>query len=238
MAHDDPLDEELAHRRTGEGEHRWPPAMAVLVAAATYALLPQTLVVGPRFAIPAVELVLLGALVGANPWRMVRRTRWSRWAAVALAGVVIVTNLVSLGLLVARLSSTGRARRRAAGGCVAGLADERDRVRPAGLGDRPRWTGRSARGAPRPAERAGPALSSPSEPFPLGGRDQRGPATPSPALHTIALVQQGFLAGHDADVQRPLPHPANQVRPGRSACASSDTRYILNDEELSDRRST
>lgn len=105
MAHKDPLDEELTHRRTGEGEHRWPPAMAVLVAAAGYALLPQTLVLGPRLTIPAVELVLLGALIAANPWRMVRRTRWSRWASVTLAGVVIVTNLVSLGLLVASLSS-------------------------------------------------------------------------------------------------------------------------------------
>lgn len=105
MGHDDLLDEELSHRRTAEGEHRWPPAMAVLVAAATYALLPQTLVLGPRFAIPAVELVLLGALVAANPWRMVRRTRWSRWVSAALAGLVIATNLVSLGLLVARLSS-------------------------------------------------------------------------------------------------------------------------------------
>ncbi len=105
MAHHDPLDEELAHRRVAQGEHRWPPAIAVLVAAVTSGLLPQTLMVGPQFAIPAVELVLLGALVATNPWRLVRSTRWSRWASVTLAGVVIVTNLVSLGLLVARLSS-------------------------------------------------------------------------------------------------------------------------------------
>lgn len=105
MAHRDPLDEELAKRRVGEGEHRWPPAFAVLMAAATYALLPQSLVLGPRFAIPALELILLAALVAANPWRMVRRTRWSRWVSGALAGVVIAANLVSLGVLVARLSS-------------------------------------------------------------------------------------------------------------------------------------
>jgi len=105
MASRDPLDEELSHRRGADGEHRWPPALAVVLAALTYALLPQTLVIGPRMVIPAVELLLLGALVVTNPWRMVRRTRWSRWVSVVLAGVVILTNLVSLGLLIASLAS-------------------------------------------------------------------------------------------------------------------------------------
>ncbi len=105
MAGKDPLDEELAHRRVAEGEHRWPPAVAVIVAAAVYALLPQSLTLGPRLAIPVVEILLLGALVVANPWRMVRRTRWSRWVSVSLAVIVILANLVSLGLLIASLAS-------------------------------------------------------------------------------------------------------------------------------------
>ncbi len=105
MAAKDPLDEELALRRVADGEHRWPPALAVAVAAVTYALLPQTLLLGPRLVIPALELLLLAALVAANPWRMVRRTRWSRWASVVLAAVVILANLFSLGLLVASLGS-------------------------------------------------------------------------------------------------------------------------------------
>lgn len=67
MAAKDPLDEELAHRRVAEGEHRWPPALAVVVAAVVYALLPQTLTLGPRLVIPLVEVVLLVALVAANP---------------------------------------------------------------------------------------------------------------------------------------------------------------------------
>ncbi|QKE83388.1 hypothetical protein [Arthrobacter sp. NEB 688] len=104
MARDD-LDAELEHRRSGEGEHRLPPALAVLVAIVTYALLPQPLLVGPRFVIPAVEVLLLVAVVSANPVRLVRQTRWSRWVSVALAALVIVTNLVALGMLVATLSS-------------------------------------------------------------------------------------------------------------------------------------
>lgn len=91
-------------RRTGEGEHRLPPAVAVVAAGLLYALLPSSLVVGPRYVVPALEAVLLVALVVTNPVRLVRETRWSRWAAMALAVLMLVTNLVSLGLLVGEAS--------------------------------------------------------------------------------------------------------------------------------------
>lgn len=91
--------------RSSAGENRLWPALAVLVAALTYAVLPESLLVGPRLAIPAVELVLLGALLLTNPRRMVRQTRWSRAISIALACVVIATNLVALGMLVRTLTS-------------------------------------------------------------------------------------------------------------------------------------
>src|SRR6478752_443497 len=50
-------------RRGKRGEARGPPAVAVLVAVALYAVLPEPLLVGPRFLIPALELVLLVALI-------------------------------------------------------------------------------------------------------------------------------------------------------------------------------
>jgi hypothetical protein len=59
--------------------------------------------VGPRFAIPIIELALLAAPVATNPRRMVRQSRWSRIAATASAGLVIVANLAALGMLIARL---------------------------------------------------------------------------------------------------------------------------------------
>jgi hypothetical protein len=77
--------------------------VAVLVAAVVYALLPQSLLLGPRFAIPIIELALLAALIATNPRRMVRQSRWSRIAASALAGLVIVVNLTALAMLIARL---------------------------------------------------------------------------------------------------------------------------------------
>jgi len=92
--------------RSVAGENRFPPAAAVVVAALAYAVLPESLLVGPRFVIPAVELALLGALLLTNPRRMVRQTRWSRAASIVLACVVIATNLIALGMLVRTLTSS------------------------------------------------------------------------------------------------------------------------------------
>jgi len=92
--------------RSSAGENRLWPSLAVVVAALAYAVLPESLLVGPRLAIPVVEMVLLGALLVTNPRRMVRQTRWSRGASIALACVVIATNLVALGMLVRTLTSS------------------------------------------------------------------------------------------------------------------------------------
>ena len=79
----------------------------MLFAAVVYALLPKSLLLGPRFAVPIIELALLAALIATNPRRMVRQSRWSRIVATALAGLVIVANLAALGLLIARLVVPG-----------------------------------------------------------------------------------------------------------------------------------
>jgi hypothetical protein len=105
MPQTEALDEKASHRRSRNGENRLPPAVAVLVAAAAYALLPESLLIGPRVVIPITEIVLLGALTVANPRRFVRQTRWSRIASAALASVVIVANLVALGILISKLVS-------------------------------------------------------------------------------------------------------------------------------------
>lgn len=105
MAQDDVLDEELSHRRTAGGENRLPPAAAVVVAVTAYALLPESLLVGPKLLIPLVEAALLITLLVANPLRRTRRTRWLRVISVSLAAIVIVTNLVALGILVGKLGS-------------------------------------------------------------------------------------------------------------------------------------
>ena len=90
-------------RREPHGENRLPPTIAVIVAAAFYTLLPDTLRLGPRVLVPAVEVVLLIALLITNPRRLTRETRTSRWVSLILAVVVVGTNLVALGLLLADL---------------------------------------------------------------------------------------------------------------------------------------
>ena len=100
-----PLDEH-ALRRTREGEHRLPPAAAVIVAATAYATLPSGVLFAPRLVIPAVEVALLIAVLVSSPRRLDRRTRWSRGTTMSLACVVVTTNLVTLVLLVDKLVTT------------------------------------------------------------------------------------------------------------------------------------
>ena len=101
------LDLELSRRRVAAGENRFPPAVAVVVALVVYALLPASLQFTARLVIPGVEVLLLIALVAANPRRITRQTSWSRTASIGLALIVIATNVVSLGLLISELSSQG-----------------------------------------------------------------------------------------------------------------------------------
>jgi hypothetical protein len=88
------------------GEHRWPAAIATLAAAALYLLLPTHLVAGPRYVIPVLEVLLLGALVAANPRRFTRETRELRLISLALVSLIGLTNTISLVLLVRVLVTT------------------------------------------------------------------------------------------------------------------------------------
>lgn len=78
----------------------------MVVAIVVYALLPSSVLLTNRLVIPAVEVVLLVAVVATNPRRMTRETRWSRLLSIGLAAIVIIANLGSLGMLVSELSST------------------------------------------------------------------------------------------------------------------------------------
>jgi hypothetical protein len=98
-------DGENSGRRSAAGENRLPPAVAVVVAVVVYALLPSSLLFTNRLITPIVEVLLLVTLMVTNPRRLTRETRWSRWASIVLASVVILTNLGSLGLLVSNLAS-------------------------------------------------------------------------------------------------------------------------------------
>ena len=89
-------------RQERRGEARLPAAIAVLVAIALYALLPETLLVLPRLVIPALGVLLLIALVVVNPKRLTRQTRFSRVASLALVALIGLANTVALVMLLRR----------------------------------------------------------------------------------------------------------------------------------------
>lgn len=76
------------------------------VAAAQYVLL-SSYVPGPRWLLPAVEVLLLAALIGADPGRLTRESKDLRLLALALVLVVALANGTTLVLLLRTLVSGG-----------------------------------------------------------------------------------------------------------------------------------
>ncbi|WP_037603787.1 DUF1345 domain-containing protein [Streptacidiphilus rugosus] len=93
------------HQRRGEA--RLPAVAATLVAVALYLLLPQNLLLGPRFVLPALEVLLLVPPLVINPRRMTRQNRTSRALSLVLVAIIAGSNLFALGLLVHDLVSAG-----------------------------------------------------------------------------------------------------------------------------------
>jgi hypothetical protein len=93
------------HSAVRHGEVRFIPALAIVVAALSYAALPHDLLFVPRWLIPGVEAALLVALVLVNPRRLTTETKLSRVASLFLVSLIILTNTVSLALLLRDLTS-------------------------------------------------------------------------------------------------------------------------------------
>jgi hypothetical protein len=74
-----------------------------VAAIALYLLLPNPLIVGPRLAVPLLELALFLPLVLANPKRMTRDTRALRLLSIGLVLLIALANAVALTLLVDQL---------------------------------------------------------------------------------------------------------------------------------------
>jgi hypothetical protein len=92
--------------RRNPGEARYAAAAAILVAIALYALLPNPLIIGPRLAVPLLELALFVPLLLGNPRRMTRETAYLRWLAIALVALIAAANFTALVLLLDELINT------------------------------------------------------------------------------------------------------------------------------------
>ena len=98
---------EHVDRADAVGEHRWPTALAVVVAIVLTALLPKSVRLGPGWLIPLGESVLLVALIVGDPGRIDRRSRVLRVLSIALVAALLATALSFTARLIAELITGG-----------------------------------------------------------------------------------------------------------------------------------
>ena len=85
------------------GESRWPATVAVAVAMGLHLALPERIVPGPRFIVPAIEAALVVPLMIGNPSRLTRESRDLRAVSIALIGLLNAAAITSLSLLIRAL---------------------------------------------------------------------------------------------------------------------------------------
>lgn len=90
-------------RRRTQGDHRWFAALAIAVAAGLQVMLPEQMTTGPRWLLPATEVLLVVVLLGANPFRMSGESRRLRVLGLLLAGLVGLGTALSVVNLVVGL---------------------------------------------------------------------------------------------------------------------------------------
>lgn len=81
-------------------EPRWPAAIALGAALGLYIFLPSTLIFGPRWLLPALELLLVIPLVITNPDRRNADTTPIRVVSILLIAIISMANVSALSLLV------------------------------------------------------------------------------------------------------------------------------------------
>jgi len=81
-------------------ERRWPMAVAVLAATMLMFFAPRHAVVSFWWIFPVIQLVLLGALIVADPGRIDRRSTVLRRATIVLIAVMTVANTLSALVLI------------------------------------------------------------------------------------------------------------------------------------------
>ena len=93
---------------TRRGEHWWPVALAILVAAGLHLALPAQYRVNPRWVVPVVLVVLMALLVIGDPGRIDRRKPWLRAVTGIIIAFITVANLFSAARLVADILTNNK----------------------------------------------------------------------------------------------------------------------------------
>jgi hypothetical protein len=89
--------------RVQHGDPYWPAQLAIGLAIVLNLMLADQIIIGPRYLLPAVEAVLLAALVYVAPARATEHRVGQRRFALAVIGTVSLVNVVLLGRLIDHL---------------------------------------------------------------------------------------------------------------------------------------
>ena len=90
------------------GEHWWPVAAAIIVAAGLHVALPARYRVHPAWVVPVVLLVLLAVLIIGDPGRIERQKTWLRIATSAVIAVITLANLFAAVRLVVEILTNNK----------------------------------------------------------------------------------------------------------------------------------
>ena len=96
-----------ASESQAQGEKRWPMAITLVVAVTLPFLLPPRFSLGPRWIIPALEVLLLVALMVTDPGRIDRRSAVVRGLSIALVAILVIGAAVVTTRLVVDLIRGG-----------------------------------------------------------------------------------------------------------------------------------
>ncbi|WP_433719950.1 hypothetical protein ACQP2Y_33905 [Actinoplanes sp. CA-051413] len=107
MGFEEDLDARPFWRRLSRGEQRWPFALAIAVMIGLQLTLPERYSLGAWWVLPAVEVVVIGALVAANPGRLERRTPMLRRLSLGLIAVASLGTAWSVVRLVVDIAGGG-----------------------------------------------------------------------------------------------------------------------------------
>jgi hypothetical protein len=90
------------------GEHWWPVAVAVIVAAGLHVALPAGYRIQPPWVVPAALLGLLAVLIAGDPGRIDRQKMWLRVATGVVIALLTVANVIAAGRLVAEILTNNK----------------------------------------------------------------------------------------------------------------------------------
>ena len=90
------------------GEHWWPVAVAIIVAAGLHVALPARYRIQPGWVVPVVLLGLLVVLIAGDPGRIDRQKTWLRIVTGVVIAFLTVANLLAAARLVAEILTNNK----------------------------------------------------------------------------------------------------------------------------------